>query len=97
MYNKLSNLNEDCILIPVDLFIENGKYLNTIMENIDGITIDAFMQTKVKKRLSETEAKIIIKKLQEVFLSCHNKHIYHDNINVSNIYVNSNECKILKV
>ena len=88
------SLKLDCINLAIDYFIDKC-HLYLVYQKIEGITLSSYLKPKCNKKISETEAKSYITKLQDVLKICHEHKLYHDNLNDFNILIK--DCKNISV
>jgi len=54
---------------------------------MQNLPLNEFMKSKPSKRVSEDEARVIIKQLADALSYCHKKYVVHRDIKLENILV----------
>lgn len=57
------------------------------MEYMQNLPLNEFMKKKPSNRVSEDEARVIIKQLADALSYCHKKYVVHRDIKLENILV----------
>lgn len=60
--------------------VETNNHLNIIMEYLDGISLNAYLQSQQNHRASEKNAKTILRSLAGALEYLHNRQISHRDI-----------------
>lgn len=77
-------------IIRLYQIIETDNQVHLIMELSSSIPLNDYMKMKKNKRVSEDEAKIIIKQLSDALRYCHRKCVVHRDIKLENVLVDKN-------
>ena len=86
--NILKHLKHDNIVKLLDSFIdERNQKVYIVLEYIDGMDMYNFLS--IRKRLTETQVIIFLKKILETIQYCHSNGVCHRDIKCENIMVTS--------
>eukprot|EP00357_Protocruzia_adherens_P027229 CAMPEP_0115001698 /NCGR_PEP_ID=MMETSP0216-20121206/17547_1 /TAXON_ID=223996 /ORGANISM="Protocruzia adherens, Strain Boccale" /LENGTH=655 /DNA_ID=CAMNT_0002367115 /DNA_START=618 /DNA_END=2586 /DNA_ORIENTATION=+ len=82
----LSKLDHENIIKLLEK-IDTEKTLNLIMEFVEGISLHDYLKTKPSRKMSENEAKNLLRQITTALCHCHSKAIAHRDIKLENILI----------